>query len=188
MTKPPQAVDRTLEEYRAYLETLSSIQLDPRLRPHVSWSELINETLTEAWQDLNQIQAMDEVSRKRMLRRMLINNVKDRIRQLLSAKRDVRLEKSLETAASESSCRLDEWLAIEDSSPEDRLIRQEEAMQLLEAMSKLKPREREALVLQKYHGWTLAQIADHLGCTAGAEVGYHARGLEKLRQLLPNME
>ena len=61
-------------------------------------------------------------------------------------------------------------------------------MQLLEAMSKLMPRERGALVLQKYHGWTLAQIADHLGCTTGAVAGYHARGLDKLRQLLPNME
>jgi RNA polymerase sigma-70 factor (ECF subfamily) len=91
-------------------------------------------------------------------------------------------------AADESSCRLRDWLAAEDTSPSDRLAEQEQALRLLEALSKLDPRQREALILQKYHGWKLSQIAEHLGCTKGVVAGLHARGLKELRELLPDME
>ena len=59
-----------------------------------------------------------------------------------------------------------------------------EALRLLEALAKLDVRQREALILQQYHGWKLAQIAEHLGCTSGAVAGLHARGLKRLRQFL----
>jgi RNA polymerase sigma factor (sigma-70 family) len=68
------------------------------------------------------------------------------------------------------------------------MVKQEEALRLLDALSKLDPRQREALILQKYHGWKLEQIAEHLGCTTGAVAGLHARALKKLRKLLPDME
>jgi hypothetical protein len=38
------------------------------------------------------------------------------------------------------------------------------------------------------HGWTLAQIAGHLGCTANAVTGLNARSLKKLRPYRPDME
>jgi RNA polymerase sigma-70 factor (ECF subfamily) len=182
------AVNRALGEYRAYLETLTCIQIDPRLRNRVGWSDVIQETWLEAWKDLARIEQLDEPARKRWLRRMLVNNLRDMIRKILSAGRDVRLEQSLEAAAAGSSCRVDHWLAIEDTSPGDQMARQEGALQLLEALSKLDARQREALILQKYHGWTLAQTAEHLGCSTGAVAGLHARGLKKLREFLPALE
>jgi DNA-directed RNA polymerase specialized sigma24 family protein len=59
---------------------------------------------------------------------------------------------------------------------------------LVEGLSHLDVRQREALILQKYHGWTLAQIAEHLCCSVGAVAGLHARGLQKLRHYLPDAE
>ena len=182
------AVNQALGEYRAYLETLTFIQIDPRLRSGFSLSDVIQNTLVEAWQDLGRIQDLDDAGRKRWLRRMLMNNLLEEIARVRAKKRDVFREQSLEAAAAESSCRLQSWLAAEDSSPSERLARQEEGLRLLEALSKLDPRQCEALILQKYHGWTLAQIAEQLGCTTGAVAGLHARGLKELRKHLPNME
>jgi RNA polymerase sigma-70 factor (ECF subfamily) len=178
------AVNRALGEFRAYLETLTFIQIDPRLRRKFDLSDIIQKTLVEAWRDLERIQALDAEGRKRWLRRMLVNNLLDEIRRWPPG----RVEQSLEAATAESSSRLQNWLAVEDSSPSERVARQEEALRLLDALSKLDARQREALILQKYHGWTLAQIAEHLDCTTGAVAGLHARGLKKLRQLLPDME
>jgi RNA polymerase sigma factor (sigma-70 family) len=93
----------------------------------------------------------------------------------------------LEAAAAESSCRLQNWLAVEETSQGQRMVRQEEALRLVEALSQLDPRQREALILQKYHSWKLEQIAEHLGCTPGAVAGLHARALKALRKLLPDM-
>jgi RNA polymerase sigma-70 factor, ECF subfamily len=182
------AVNQALEEYRAYLETLTFLQIDPRLRSKFGLSDVVQDTLLEAWQDLERITALDAEGRKRLLRRMLVNNLLQKIDHERAMRRDVRLEQPLDAAAAESSCRLRDWLIAEDSSPSERLERQEEGLRLLEALSKLAPRQREALILQKYHGWTLAQIAEHLGCTAGAVAGLHARGLKELRKHLPYVE
>jgi RNA polymerase sigma factor (sigma-70 family) len=66
-------------------------------------------------------------------------------------------------------------------------VRQEEGLRLLEALSKLDARQREAIILQKYHGWKLTQIAEHLGCTTGAVAGLHAHGFKKLRKHLADL-
>jgi len=182
------AVNQALEECRAYLETLTFLQIDPRLRSKFGLSDVVQETLLEAWCDLDRIMALDAADRKHWLRRMLVNNLLQTIERWRTGRRDVRLEQSLEAAATESSCRLENWLATEDSSPSERLAEQEQSLQMLEALAKLDRRQREALILQKYHGWTLAQIAEHLGCTVGAVAGLHARGLKELRKYLPDVE
>jgi RNA polymerase sigma-70 factor (ECF subfamily) len=94
----------------------------------------------------------------------------------------------LEAAAAASSRRLQQWLVAEDSSPSERLAKQEEAFHVLEALAQLDVRQREVLILRKYHGWTLAQVAEHLDCTFGVVAGLQARALERLRQLLPATE
>jgi RNA polymerase sigma-70 factor (ECF subfamily) len=182
------AVNAVLEEFRAYLETLTFIQIDPRLRSKFGLSDVVQETLLEAYRDLERIRALDPDSRKRWLRRMLVNNLLETVERWRAGRRDARLEQSLEAAAQESSCRLRNWLVAEDTSPSERAAGEEEALRLLEALAQLDVRQREALIQQKYHGRTLAEIAEHLGCTVGAVAGLQARGLERLRRILPDME
>jgi RNA polymerase sigma-70 factor (ECF subfamily) len=180
--------NEALEEYRAYLETLTIIQIDPRLRSKFDRSDIVQETLLDAHRDRERIQALDAEGRKRLLRRMLMNNLLQEIEHWRTQGRDVAREQSLDAAAAESSCQLQKELAAEDSSPSERVAQREEELRLVEALSKLDVREREALILQKYYRWTLAQIAEHLGRTVGAVAGLIARGLKKLRQYLPDPE
>jgi RNA polymerase sigma-70 factor (ECF subfamily) len=187
MNKASDPVNQALGEFRAYLETLTFVQIDPRLLSEFSMSDIIQNTLLEAWRDLERIEALDADGRKRWLRKMLVHNLIEQIERCKAKKRDFRLKQSLEAAADESSYRLRGWLVAEDSSPGERLARQEETLRLLEALSKLDSRQREALILQQYHHWTLAQIAEHLGCTTGAVAGLHARGLKELRHYLPDL-
>jgi RNA polymerase sigma-70 factor (ECF subfamily) len=176
-----------MEECRAYLETLTFIQVDPRLRSEFSMSDIIQNTLLEAWRGRQQIEELGADGRKRWLRKMLVHNLIEEIERCKAKKCDFRRKKSIEAAAEVSSCRLRDWLAAEDTPPLERLARQEEGLRLLEALSKLEARQREALILQKYHGWKLTQIAEHLGCTTGAVAGLHARGLKKLRKYLADL-
>jgi RNA polymerase sigma-70 factor (ECF subfamily) len=182
------AVNQALEKYRAYLETLTFIQIDPRLRGKFGLSDIIQVTLDEATRTVERIEAMDPEEQKRLLRRMLVNNLRDDIDRWRTKGRDVLREVSLGEAAEQSSCRLRDWIAAEESTPSGKLIKQEEALRVLAALSQLPEREREALILQQYHGWTLAHIAEHLGCTTGAVAGLHARGLKRLRELLSDLE
>jgi RNA polymerase sigma-70 factor (ECF subfamily) len=180
--------NHVLEEVRAYLETLTFIQIDPRLRSKFGLSDVVQNTLVEAWGDLGRIRALDADARKRWLRRMLVNNMLEEIKKFLARKRDYRLEQSLEAAAEASSCRLQILLEAEDTPAIQRLKREEDAERLLQALSQLPKDEREALSLQHYHGWKLAEIAGHLECTRNAVAGLQARGRARLRELLPDWE
>ena len=188
MTPPTESVNRVLEEYRAYLETLKSIQIDPRVRQKFGMSDIVQITLKEASRDLERIQAMDPDVRKRWLRRMLMNNLFDELRKFQNRPPEVSIDEPLRVAVEQSSCRVHKWLAVEDTSPSQKMIGDEDGERLLEALAQIDPRQREALILQKWQGWKLKEIAEYMGCTTKAVAGLHSRGLKALRKLLPDME
>jgi RNA polymerase sigma-70 factor (subfamily 1) len=184
----PDVTNQALEGFRAFLETLGAIQIAPRLRAKFYLSDVIQKTLVEAWRDLEHIQAADASTRRRWLSRMLENNLREAIGRWREKQGDTHREQSLEAAAAESSSRLKYWVADEDILPEERVVRQDETLRAADALSQLNPRQREALILQKYHGWKLEEIAEHLGCTTGTVAVLHARGLKALRKLLREMK
>jgi len=82
----------------------------------------------------------------------------------------------------QSSMRLGEWLAgAGRSSPSQHLQREERAVQLAAALAELPEAQREALVLQYWHGRSLAQIAAELGRSPAAVAGLLKRGLKQHR-------
>lgn len=182
------SVGTTLARYSAYLEALAAVQVSPRLRAKFGASDVIQETLMEALRDHDRLKAMGEAERRRYLRKMLLNNLRDRIDHFTAQGRDVGRERPLAEEAQASSARVGQWLAREERAPLERLEAQERADRLLEALAQLPERERQAVVLQRFHGWRLQEIADELGCTVGAVGGLQARGLKRLRELLPDLE
>ncbi len=186
MSAAPDRTSRTLEQFRAYLECLTYIEIDPRLRRRFGFSDIVQKTLVEAWQTLARIEQLDPPAQKRWLRRMLVHNLLEQIEKEKAAMRDFRQEQPLDDALEESSCRLRDWLADDASLPPEKLLKQERALRLAEALAQLSPRQREAIILQKWHGWKLAEIAAHLDCTTGVVAGLQARGLARLRQLVPD--
>jgi hypothetical protein len=106
MASANEDVNRALGQYRAYLETLSCIQIDPRLRAKFGLSDVIAQTLLEAYQAPERIRALGPEDQRRWLRRMLVNNLRDEIDRWLAAGRDVALEQPLQAAAEASSSRL----------------------------------------------------------------------------------
>jgi RNA polymerase sigma-70 factor (ECF subfamily) len=188
MNEAATSPDRTLERFRAYLAVLARLHLDPRLGRKIDVSGVVQQTLLEAYQSLGKIQARSEGEQAAWLRRALANNLKDELRKWHTAARDLGRERSLEDALDQSSARLEAWLIADQSSPSQQAARQERAVQLAEALERLPEAQREALVLQHWHGWTLAEIAEHLGRTPAAVAGLLHRGLQQLRQRLQEKE
>src|SRR5262245_24387080 len=106
---PPEHDEQVNQElgcFRAYLETLSHVRIDPRLRAAFGFSDVVQKTLWKAFQALDKLRLMNDSGQKRYLRRMLENTLLDQIREVTAAKRDCRLDRSLEVLAAKSSCRL----------------------------------------------------------------------------------
>jgi RNA polymerase sigma-70 factor (ECF subfamily) len=179
-----EAIGRVLEPFRDYLRLLARVQIDPRLRAKIDPSDVVQQTLLEAFEKRGQFQGGTRGELAAWLRQILANNLADVLRAFGQQKRDVRREQSLEQALHASSVRLERFLADARSTPGEHAVRQERALRLASALAGLPEGQREAIVLQYWHGWTLAQIGEHLERTPVAVAGLLKRGLKQLRAML----
>jgi RNA polymerase sigma-70 factor (ECF subfamily) len=186
----PQSSDpsRELERFRDYLCLLARLQLDGRLQGKIDLSGVVQQTLLEAHQALARFPDPNAALRAAWLRQILANNLRDEVRKLGRAARDVDRERSLEAALDASSSRLGAFLAAEQSSPSAQAIRQEELLALARALAQLPDDQRRAVELHHLQGLPLAQVGEHLGRSKGAVAQLLFRGLKKLRALLGNGE
>jgi RNA polymerase sigma-70 factor (ECF subfamily) len=100
----------------------------------------------------------------------------------------LRKERSLQARLDASASQLEGMLAAQDSSPSQRLQRQERALQLADALAQLPDAQRDALILRHFHECSLADIAAQLDCTSAAVTGLLQRGLKSLRKALAEKE
>jgi RNA polymerase sigma-70 factor, ECF subfamily len=171
----------TLERFRAYLRLLTRLQLGPGWNGWLDPSDLVQQTLLEAYQKRDQFRGRDDTARGAWLRTILARNVADAIRAQGRQKRDIARERSLEAELEASSVRLGAWLAAEQSTPSQQAVRHEQAVLLANALARLPKSQREALVLHYWQGCSLAEIARRLDRTAEAVAGLLKRGLSHLR-------
>jgi len=172
------------EHYRPYLMLLAQVQLDPRLAAKIDASDIVQQTMAEAHQTAADFRGTSDAELAGWLRRILAHNLADALRCLRRDKRDVGRERSLEERLSESSQRLQHWLIADQTSPSQHAQRQERAVRLAQALAQLSAPQRDAIVLQYWHGWSLAQIGQKLDRSTAAVAGLLRRGLSQLRQTL----
>src|SRR5262249_37646499 len=156
------------EQFREYLHLLARLQLDPRLQGKVDLSGVIQQTLLEAYQALDQFRQMGEAQQAAWLRKALANNLTDEVRKLGTQARDVGRERSLEAALEESSARLEAWLAADQSTPDQQAVRNEQLLQLAEALGRVSLDQRQAVELHHLKGCSLAEVAEQMGRSEGA--------------------
>lgn len=104
---------------------------------------------------------------------------------LLSAARNLWLKQLRDTgreAALDDLAR-DRFVAV-DKEPLDRLLDDELAVKVREAVSNLPPLQKEALVLFEYEGLALSEIASMIGTDVGAIKSRLYRARERLRSTL----
>jgi RNA polymerase sigma-70 factor (ECF subfamily) len=177
-------MDPEFERFREYLALLARWQLAPHLRGKVDLSGVVQQTLLEAHQALERLRDQPEDAQAAWLRQALANNLRDEVRKLGTAARDVGRERSLEASLDQSSARLEAWLAADQSSPSGRAERQEDLLRLAAALATLPEDQRRAVELHHLQGRPLAEVAAELGRSKGAVAQLLFRGLQKLREIM----
>lgn len=175
-----------LDRYRDYLLMLARLEFHTRLRSKLDPSDMVQQTLLAAHRHWRQFRGETSGELAAWLRQILAREMFDALKGLRRAKRDVRLERSLQESLDESSLRLGAWLAADGSTPSQRAERHERAIQLAAALGQLPESQRQALILQHWEGCSLVEIAARLERTPAAVAGLLKRGLRQLRTLLPD--
>jgi RNA polymerase sigma-70 factor (ECF subfamily) len=173
-----------LDGFRDYLRLLARARLDPRLQAKLDPSDVVQQTLLEAHKERAAFRGQTPGEMAAWLRQILARNLANALRDFRRDKRDVGRERALDALVEDSSARVAAWLAAEQSSPSARAERQEETARLAAALEGLPGPQREVVVLRHLHGWSLHDIARHVGRSRAAVAGLLHRGLQQVRDEL----
>ena len=173
-----------LEQYRQYLALLARLQLDSRLASKVDLSGVVQQTLLEAHQARRQFRQGSGSHLAAWLRQILAHNLADEVRKFQAQARDPARERSLHEAIDASSLLLNSWLAVDQSSPSQHAMRQEQSLALAAALDELPEEQRMAIELHHLKGQPLAEIADQMDRSKGAVAALLFRGVKRLRELM----
>jgi RNA polymerase sigma-70 factor, ECF subfamily len=177
-----EALGRLLEAQRTALHRLAQRQLKGRVAVRVDASDVLQQTFLEAYRSFPQFAGQDARELVAWLQSILDHKVAGAIRDhTLLQKRNVGRERSMDDSQ-RGGASLKQELDAGHSSPSQKAIRGEEAERLSQALTALPDDQREAVRLRHLEGWTLADIARHLGRTPAATAGLIKRGMQALRR------
>jgi RNA polymerase sigma-70 factor (ECF subfamily) len=179
---------KPLEEFRSYLGLLARAQLHPRLGAKLDASDLVQQTLLEAHQNEAVFRGNTTAEKAAWLRRILLHNLQNTLRDLQAQKRDVAREQPFEDALQQSSAAIGNWVAADQASPSAALQKADEWLRLANGIAELPDAQQQALVLRYWQDWSLRDIADHLQRSPAAVAGLLHRGLRQLRERLQALE
>jgi RNA polymerase sigma-70 factor (ECF subfamily) len=171
---------RNFGEFRPYLRLLARLYFDPRLQAKMDPSDIVQKTLLEAEQHKEHHAWTSDAETATWLRTILVRNLADVYRKFSTGARRLTLERSL----SDSSARLEAWLADGHSPPGASIVRTEELMRLAAALEELPDDQRQVLDLKHLQGWSVTAISAEVGRSEAAVAGLLRRGLKRLRELL----
>lgn len=173
-----------LERYRGYLRVLAGLHLHALLRGKLDPSDVVQQTMLRAVQGFDELRCREPAVVAAWLRQTLARTMADLARDFFRGKRDVSLERPLEADLDRSSAGLVGLLADGEPSPSQQLEQAERQLRIADALLRLPEAMREAVVRKHLQGYSLAEIAAHLGRTPAAVASLLRRGLEQLREHL----
>src|SRR5262245_59488264 len=144
-----QALGQLLALYNSYLRLLAQVQIGRRLQGKVDAGDLVQETFLEAHRHFETFRGHTEGEFVAWLRQILAGRLGNLLRRYLGTQgRDIRLECELAAAMDDSSRLLDYNLAAPHTSPSQQASQREQAVLLADALAKLPPDSRAAIVLR----------------------------------------
>lgn len=177
-----QDVPADWSRYRAYLRFLSSTAVPLKLRAKLDPSDLVQQTLLQAYRALPSFGGSSEGEMLAWLRQILARNVTRATRDYNRQRRSVSRERAVKQAVESSSMRIAHILDSHGTAPPDAVIQGERILHLCAAIETLPDAQREAVTLHHLEGLTISEVAGRMDRSVAAVAGLLKRGLKSLRQ------
>jgi RNA polymerase sigma-70 factor, ECF subfamily len=176
--------ENVLERYRGYLRLLAESKLDRRLRAKIDPSDVVQETMLQAFRAWGDLRGSSEGERLAWLRQILIRTLLHAMRDFGRAKRNIAREQPLVRLADRSSIHLEALCAADQTSPSEVAVRAEELLRVADALGELPEEQRSAVLAYYWRGESVAEIGAEMERSGSAVAGLIYRGVKRLNQRL----
>ena len=184
MNQPLLDQEQWLERHRPYLTLLAHAHLNRRHSARLDTSDIVQQTLLNAFIKRNEFRGSTEAELAAWLREILKHKLADAIRDQQRDKRDIRRECAFDEGIDASFSRTEGWLVSLQSSPSQKAVKQEDLLRLSQALTELPEAQREVIVLHHLQGKKLADVAAEIDRSEAAVAGLLFRGLRTLQKQL----
>jgi RNA polymerase sigma-70 factor (ECF subfamily) len=177
-----QAFQELFARHREYLRQVVALRLDPRIRPRLDPSDVVQEAQLDAFRRLG-----DFLERRPMAFRLWLRKTTcERLLMLRrfhreAARRSVDREVGLPDG---SAYALVQQLLAGGSTPSQHLERAETARRVREVLAQLSETDREILLMRNLEALSNQEVAEVLQIEPGAASQRYGRALLRLRKLL----
>ncbi len=178
-TGSPEALGRALEACRGYLLHVAKQELDPALQPKGGPSDIVQETILDAYRDFPRFQGGSETELLAWLHRLLLNNLVSFTRRYrATAKRQLGREVAL---AADASSGPEAGIPAATPTPSRQLMADEQARALHQALARL-PEDYERVIRLRYEeGQSFDDIGRAMNLTANAARKLWLRAVKRLQ-------
>jgi RNA polymerase sigma-70 factor (ECF subfamily) len=175
-----------LARHRDRLKNMVAVRMDRRLLPRLDPSDVVQETLAEAWQQLADYVQHRPIPFYPWLRQLAWQRlIAHHRRHVKAQKRSVKKEQhDTMRLPDQSELQLANRLAFSGTSPSGKLMRKELRLLVKKALRRLSEQDRELLVLKYLECLSTVEIAAVLGTTEAAVKMRHLRAMQRLRETL----
>lgn len=179
---------RLLGHFREYLRQMVAVRLDRRLASRIDASDVVQEILVAADRRLDGYLRERVIPFHAWLRQIAADKIVEAHRlHVASQKRTVTREvHGPAPGPDQPDLDLARILLADDTSPSNKLIRNEHREGIRRALEALPEKDREVLVMRHLEQMSTAEIAARIGTSEGAVKVRLVRGLVRLRALLEN--
>jgi RNA polymerase sigma-70 factor (ECF subfamily) len=178
----PDARDQLFARHRPYLRRLVELRMDPRLRPRLDPSDVVQDAQAEAHRRLEGYLDQPPMPFRLWLRQIAYDQLLMLRRRHVEARQRA-VERDV-VLPDRSSVVLARQLLDPNPSPSEQLSRRELARRVRQALAQLAGGDREILLLRNYEGLSNQEAAQLLGIQPAAASQRYGRALLRLRKLL----
>ena len=182
----PGDLDLLFAQCRNYLNVLARAQVEKKLQAKVDASDLVQQTLLEAYRDFRNFRGGTEAEWLAWLRCILTHNAANFIRHWkTTGKRQAKREVSLAAGDSSAGPRLDP--SDNGESPSQQLMRKERELLVADAVARLPLDYQEVINLRNLQRLPFNEVAERMGRSRPAVQMLWLRALNQLQQILTGL-
>lgn len=176
------ARERLFNCCRNYVNVVARTQVESWMRRKVDASDLVQQTMLEAYQAFDQFEGEQEAEWLGWLRKILSHNTQDFIRRYRTAKREANREVHLESTRDDNNKPVD--LQGDVGTPSQFLMKHEAQIRVADAIAQLSPDHQEVIHLRNLQRLPFEEVAERMGRTRPAVQMLWFRALKKIQEIL----